>query len=196
MPPAKTHRHPRLRGHDYRHGAYFVTLCTLGRSHLFGEVVGARTDARMEPNTAGRLVLDELYALPDHYPHLRLDQVQLMPDHLHAILILDRRLLDDESARCGSALRADATGRDPQPITDRPIVHQTGDLPPDKPYRGTLGVIISSFKAAVTFKLNRLNNTPGHRYWQHGYHERIIRTTHGEFERIARYIADNPSKWR
>ena len=192
MRPAKTHRHPRLRGHDYRHGAYFVTLCTLGRSHLFGKIVGAGPDARMEPNTAGRMALDEWHALPDHFPHLRLDAVQLMPDHLHAILILDRRLLDPDR----SALRADTTGGGPQPIGDGPIDRPTRDAPPVKPYRGTLGVIISSFKAAVTYKLNRLDHTPGRRYWQPGYHERIIRTTRGEFERIARYIAENPSKWR
>ncbi|MDX9750198.1 MAG: hypothetical protein RBT71_03870 [Flavobacteriales bacterium] len=192
MRPAKTHRHPRLRGHDYRHGAYFVTLCTLGRSHLFGKIVGAGPDARMEPNTAGRMALDEWHALPDHFPHLRLDQVQLMPDHLHAILILDRRLLGPD----GSALRAGATDAQPRPTADHSSVPGTGGILSTGPRRGTLGVIISSFKAAVTYKLNRLDHTPGRRYWQPGYHDRIIRTTRGEFERIARYIAENPSKWR
>lgn len=193
MPPSNTHRHPHLRGHDYRNGAYFVTLCTRARSHLFGEIVGGGPDARMEPNATGRLVLDEWHGLPDHFAHLRLDQFQLMPDHLQGILILDRRLLDvDGSALSGSALRADATGLDPQPIADNTDRSGTGNAS----QRGTLGVIIASFKAAVTFKLNQQNNTPGGRYWQHGYNDRVIRTTRGEFERIACYIAENPSKWR
>jgi hypothetical protein len=59
-----------------------------------------------------------------------------------------------------------------------------------------LGAILAAFKASTTYKLNERDNTPGRRYWQPGYHDRVIRTTRGEFERIARYIVDNPAKWR
>ena len=107
VPPRKTHRHPRLRDHGYDHGAYFVTLCTSARQHLFGRIVGTGPDAHLEPTDTGRLVLNEWLALPDHFKHLRLDQVQLMPNHLHAILVLDG------FTRSGSTLRVDATGGGP-----------------------------------------------------------------------------------
>lgn len=223
MPPRRTHRHPRLRGHAYDHGAYFVTLCTCARQHLFGRIVGTGPDARLEPTDTGRLVLDEWLALPHHFKHLRLDQVQLMPDHLHAILILDR----GGSAKSLSTLRVDATGVGPDGHaepgtsagagTDAPAEPGTsaGAGPdghaepgasadyttstiarPRGPRPGSLGAILAAFKAATTYKLNERDNTPGRRYWQPGYHDRVIRTTRGEFERIARYIADNPAKWR
>ncbi len=45
--------------------------------------------------------------------------------------------------------------------------------------------------------MNRLRNTPGQRYWQQGFHDWRIRPTHhGEFERIAQYIAENPGNWK
>lgn len=195
MPPRRTHRHPRLRGHAYDHGAYFVTLCTRARQHLFGRIVGTGPDAHLEPTDTGRLVLDEWLALPHHFKHLRLDQVQLMPDHLHAILILDRC----GSALSGSTLRVDATGVGPdghaEPGTSAD--HTTSTIArPRGPRPGSLGAILAAFKASTTYKLNERDNTPGRRYWQPGYHDRVIRTTRGEFERIARYIVDNPAKWR
>ena len=209
MPPRRTHRHPRLRGHAYDHGAYFVTLCTRARQHLFGRIVGTGPDAHLEPTDTGRLVLDEWLALPHHFKHLRLDQVQLMPDHLHAILILDRC----GSALSGSTLRVDATGVGPdghaEPGTSTNVGpdghaepgtsadHTTSTIArPRGPRPGSLGAILAAFKASTTYKLNERDNTPGRRYWQPGYHDRVIRTTRGEFERIARYIVDNPAKWR
>lgn len=190
-PPRKTHRHPRLHDHSYDHGAYFVTLCTCARQHLFGRIVGTGPDARLEPTDAGRLVMNEWLALPDHFKHLLLDQVQLMPDHLHAILVLDGR---------GSTLRVDATVGEPQTAAgtspDLPNDTTATTARPRGPRPGTLGAILAAFKAATTYKLNQRHNTPGRRYWQLGYHDRVIRTTRGEYERIARYIADNPAKWR
>jgi putative transposase len=135
----------------------------------------------IEPNELGRIVLDDWYALPERLPHIRLDQVQLMPDHFHAIIVLDGR----KSTRSSDAYRSDAArgggdGRD----------GANGPLP------GSLGAIIGAFKSGTTIRMNRLRGTPGHRHWQKGFHDWRIRPTHaGEFERIARYIADNPAKW-
>ncbi len=174
--PRKFHKHPRLSGHDYTHGAYFVTLCTHERRHWFGRIVGSGPDAVMEPNDMGQIVLDDWYALPLRLPCVKLDQVQLMPDHFHGIIMLD----SSKSTRRVDA----AVGR--QQLGDRP----NGPLP------GSLGAIIGAFKSGTTIRMNRLRNTPGQRYWQHGFHDWRIRPTHnGEFERIAQYIAENPRNW-
>jgi hypothetical protein len=57
--PTKFHKHPRLPGHDYTHGSYFVTLCTNPRKDWFGRIVGTGPDAVMEPNELGQIVLDD-----------------------------------------------------------------------------------------------------------------------------------------
>lgn len=131
----------------------------------------------MEPNDLGRIVLDDRYALPERLEYVRLDQVQLMPDHFHAIIIVNGT---------GSTRRVDAAVGDAA-ASSRP----KGPLP------RSLGAIIAAFKSGSTIRMNRSRGTPGQRYWQKGYHDWRIRSTHaGEFERIARYIADNPSQPR
>lgn len=70
-----------------------------------------------------------------------------------------------------------------QPETKRPCV-----MP------GSLGVIVRSFKSAVTKRINELRRTPGAPVWQRNYYERIIRNDR-ELSRIRQYIADNPMKW-
>ncbi len=131
----------------------------------------------MEPNDLGRIVLDDWYALPERLEYVRLDQVQLMPDHFHAIIIITCR---------GSTRRVDAAGG-----------NAAGRGRPKGPLPGSLGAIIAAYRSGTTIRMNRLRDTPGQRYWQKGYHDWRIRTTHaGEFDRIARYIAENPSQSR
>lgn len=130
----------------------------------------------MEPNELGRIVLDDWNALPERLLHVRLDQMQLMPDHFHGIIMLD----GSKSTR-----RVDAAGGEGD-----------GRGRPNGPLPGSLGAIIGAFKSGTTIRMNRLRDTPGHRYWQKGFHDWRIRPTHGgEFERIAHYIATNPVRW-
>lgn len=137
----------------------------------------------MEPNELGRIVMDDWNMLPERLPHVRLlDQVQLMPDHFHAIIVLDcSKSTSAERSRSG----VDAAGGRQQ-VRDR----ANGPLP------GSLGAIIGAFKSGTTIRMNRLRGTSGHRYWQKGFNDWRIRPTHnGQFERIAKYIAENPAKW-
>lgn len=39
---------------------------------------------------------------------------------------------------------------------------------------GSLGAIVRSFKSAATRRVNEMRGTPGARFWQRNYHERII----------------------
>ncbi|MDQ3101814.1 MAG: transposase [Bacteroidota bacterium] len=173
--PQKYHKHPRLQDHDYTNGAYFVTICTVNRQELFGRIGGSGVNAVMEPNDLGQIVLNDLSALPNHFPTVRLDQVQLMPDHLHMIIVI---------TSSGSTRKVDAADA----ATNDPVR-------PRGPKSGSLGAIIAAFKSGTTIKMNRLRGTPGQRYWQQGFHDWRIRLTHsGEFERIANYIAANPGK--
>jgi putative transposase len=86
--PDRHHRHSiRLRGYDYSQaGAYFVTLCTYGRAHLFGGIA----DGAVLLNDAGTMVLDWWNALSDRFPCVLLNDYVLMPDHLHGIVVLQK----------------------------------------------------------------------------------------------------------
>jgi len=180
--PPKYNKHIRLRGNDYRQGAYFVTLCTLQRRELFGRIIGDRPNAMMQLNDTGRVVDECWRAIPDHFPHARLDQTQIMPDHLHAILVLDPPMIIDPE---GSTQWVDATG------SSRNLRAKLRG-----PVRGSLGAIIAAFKSETTKRINLMNGTAGQRLWQPGYYERAIRRQGGEYGRIAQYIAENPANWR
>ncbi|MCK6580625.1 MAG: hypothetical protein L6Q98_21245 [Anaerolineae bacterium] len=76
---------PRLQGYDYGSaGAYFVTICTHLRQHLFGEVVNA--EIHLSP--AGEIAGACWAAIPSHYPAVDLDGFVIMPNHVHAVLFL------------------------------------------------------------------------------------------------------------
>ncbi len=73
----------RLRGFDYRTpGAYFVTICTEHRVHLFGEI----NDGRMRRNGAGDMVDAVWLSLPDKFPDAQLDAFVVMPNHIHLLI--------------------------------------------------------------------------------------------------------------
>lgn len=75
----------RLKGYDYtRDGAYFVTICTQGRAHVFGSV--AKGEMRL--NECGRVVADCWTWLAEQYPYVHLDQWIVMPNHIHGIIVI------------------------------------------------------------------------------------------------------------
>jgi hypothetical protein len=77
----------RLSGYDYaREGAYYITLCTHRRQHLFGEGVDA--DVQLTP--LGQIVAATWYEIPMHFPHVTLDAFIVMPNHIHGIIALGR----------------------------------------------------------------------------------------------------------
>ena len=89
-----------------------------------------------------------------------------MPNHLHAILIISR-----ETDRRGGSRTAPTEGH-------------------NKP----LGRLIGAFKTVSTKRINEMNNTPGRPFWQRNYYEHVIRNGE-EYDRIRRYILENPSNW-
>ena len=84
--PARHHRRStRLRGYDYSGaGIYFVTLCTLSRECLFGDI----TDASMQPSKAGEIVQEEWLRSATIRSEIALDAMVVMPNHLHGIVII------------------------------------------------------------------------------------------------------------
>ncbi len=77
---------PRLQGYDYSQaGAYFVTICTHRRQHLFGEVRAGE----MMLNASGEIAHDELQKITHYWDFADVDLFVVMPNHIHAIIIID-----------------------------------------------------------------------------------------------------------
>jgi putative transposase len=84
--PDRHHRQSiRLKGYDYSiEGAYFITICTHNREHLFGDTI----DGTMTLNIFGDLVRSDWQKLPLQHSHLLVDESIVMPNHFHGIIIL------------------------------------------------------------------------------------------------------------
>jgi putative transposase len=79
----------RLQGYDYAQpGAYFVTICTVQRECVLGEISGGS----MQLSEAGKLVAEVWATLPIYFSSVRLDAFVIMPNHLHGIICLQGAL--------------------------------------------------------------------------------------------------------
>lgn len=171
--PQKHHRHSiRLKGYDYSQpGAYFVTICTHNRAHLFGEIV----NGVMRLNEYGKIVQYTWHDLVNHVDGIELGEFVVMPNHIHGIINI---------VGAGSV----GVGSEPTPTTAPTVNTQPNRIKP-------LPEIVRQLK---TFSARRINEQRGMRgipVWQRNYYEHIIRDEKS-YQRIAEYIFNNPSNWQ
>jgi hypothetical protein len=57
-----------------------------------------------------------------------------------------------------------------------------------------LGIIVGSFKSAVTKRINEERGTPGAIMWQRNYYEHVIRDEES-LNSTRLYIQNNPAQW-
>jgi putative transposase len=158
----------RLKTFDYTsNAAYFVTVCTFSREHLFGQIV----DAEMQLNDVGRIVWECWNVIPEHFPHVELDAFIAMPDHVHGIVLISQ---PSETNVRTSPLRPD-----------------TALERPNGPKKRSLGSIVGSFKSAASKRINESRGLPGTPVWQRSYWDRVIRDDR-ELEETRSYILENP----
>jgi putative transposase len=180
----------RLKGYDYtRDGAYFVTVCTHGRAHVFGTVV----NDEMRSNACGREVARCWVWLAEQYPYVRMDEWIVMPDHIHGIVVITDGMNANEPRRGGSRTAQTRTAS-PAEFVDGPNVgmNHSGSVPPK---RKPLGRLIAAFKTVSTRRVNDLRSTPGANLWQRNYYDHVIRDDLSLL-RTREYIVRNPSLWR
>lgn len=157
----------RLRGWDYRNpGYYFVTICTKNRELRFGRIM----NSEMHFSPIGEIAAQCWREIPDHQTGIELDEFVIMPNHVHGIVII-----------CNPVGMLHATS-----LPGKSIMSEIS------PKAGSLGVIICSYKSAVT----RSAGLAGFREfaWQSRYYDHIIRDENS-FHRIRQYIVTNPAKW-
>lgn len=73
----------RLQNYDYSaNGAYFITICTHNKEHLFGTVGADSISARMVKKVYGEII--------GKYDNVSSPISVLMPNHFHSIIIIER----------------------------------------------------------------------------------------------------------
>jgi REP element-mobilizing transposase RayT len=191
----------RLLGYDYsRPGAYFVTMCTENRECHFGNIV----KGKMILNDWGNVVNEYRLITENHFQNIKFDSFVTTPNHFHVIIkIIGTGILVDagsprtnanntRSNTTNSIVGNSDTNVDHQNVTNgNPDVYNAnmrGDPAP------TLGQIVGFFKYGVSKRINQIRETPGVKLWQRNYYEHIIRDNN-EYDRIVKYIKNNPIKW-
>jgi putative transposase len=162
----------RLRGYDYSlPGKYFITICTKNKIPYFGKIDAGN----MILSETGKIARDSWMAIPSHFPNTVLDEFIIMPDHIHGIIIINN---DVETPKLGVS-------------TSNEIIKI---MKSGNPYwkSNSIGSIINQFKRICTIK-TRTNGLD--LMWQTRFYDRIIRT-YSEFQRIRKYIYDNPATWK
>ncbi len=193
MPSRDSSRHHRrsirLPGYDYTQpGAYFVTVVTHRRAHLFGEVVNG--DMRL--NAWGDIVRDEWFKTAHIRPYVQLrdDEFVVMPNHIHGIIWIVG------SPDIVGATRRVAPTMDAAPGSSGAAPGPSGAAPtePRGPIPQSIGAIIGQFKSIVTKRIYVLDDASGTLIWQRNYYEHIVRHERA-LNAIRRYIIDNPRRW-
>lgn len=147
-------------------GAYFVTIVTHHRKCFFGSL---RND-EVFLSDIGRIVEGAWREIPTHFPHVTVDEYVIKPNHIHGIVNM---LQADVGAPYMAPLRSNHSQESASP---------------------TLGIIIGTFKAAVTRQVHKLDRFWGVKIWHRNYYEHVIRDER-DYERIIDYMAVNPENW-
>ena len=177
--PQKHHRRSiRLKGYDYsQEGAYYVTIVTLQREFLFGEII----NKEMDLSTYGEIVQKWWEEIPVHFPNVETGAFVIMPNHVHGVIyILDER-----------------RGTVSVPHDNVTQYALGGETPPLRAFDGipTLGQIVAYFKYQSTKEMNKVENTGTvTKFWQRNYYEHIIRNE-TDLQNKTDYIESNPRLW-
>ncbi|MEJ5315578.1 MAG: hypothetical protein WHS63_01080 [Tenuifilum sp.] len=185
-------------------GAYFITICTKNREHIFGEI----HNGTMHLSPMGVLADVLWHEIPHHFANLELGAFVVMPNHIHGIIILNNNNNNDididndnndndndnVETRHALSLQSQQPQRSQQPQSTQ-STQQWEQTIAQKRFqnqgKNTISSIVGAYKSAVTKHANRLGLPNG---WQPRFHDHIIRND-AEYERISYYIISNPLNW-
>ena len=165
--------------HDYNGGMYFVTICTKGKEHYFGEIFGEK----MHLTVIGRYAQECIRQISQHHPYAEIPLWVIMPNHIHAVVIIDgkktphnKRIIDRLPGKNVETFHETSLQKSTRKATQM---------------QSWLSVVIRQYKQSVTRFANRNNISFA---WQARFYDRIIRNT-DEMNNIAKYIEENVAKW-
>jgi len=168
----------RIPGYDYSTpGDYFITICTQNMVECFGQVI----NNKMVLNKYGRIVKQNLLNTTKHFNNVLLDEYMVMPNHIHVIFTIVADLNERQHNRTRN--RRDVACN---------VSTVNNHYAKISPRRGSLSVIVRSFKSACTKQIHELGYSDF--AWQTNYYEHIIRNEKS-LNRIREYIKNNPANW-
>ena len=81
----------RLKDYDYSApGAYFVTICTQDKTHLF-EMENVGNDLCVVPPPQNQIIHKYLAEVENKFDNVKIDKYVIMPNHLHIIVVITER---------------------------------------------------------------------------------------------------------
>ncbi len=172
---------------DYgSNGFYFITICTAGRRHYFGEIQNNEMMCS-EIGIMARKYWDEI---PEHFPFVKLHNHVVMPNHIHGVIQIAKSVLNVETQNFASLpQRANPPMSCTNQFTNPHHRHTKNQFGPQSK---NLASIIRGYKIGVT--KNARNVNPDFK-WQARYHDHVIRNEE-EFHKIQNYITNNPVNWK
>jgi len=197
-------------------GSYFITVCTKGRKHVLGNI----ENRKMILSPEGEIIAGSFLQLPTWYKRIIFNEWQVMPNHFHCLITLDDYDFDNGDGIGGRVVEKihefslqpqPQPQRQPQPQPQPQLTNQDRNLLNQyqkienptteqiKQYRKLrrkmlIPKIMGKFQMQTSKHINQLNNTPGNKNWQKGFHDHIVRNN-DEFQRIKYYIRNNPKNW-
>ncbi len=172
---AQYRKTPRASWIPYNEGLYFITICTEGKRHFFGEI----HNGQMNLSQIGLFVDNELKNPQIHNKHIKIPMYVVMPNHIHAIIEVES--LDSDYYENTTALSAEIR-------TPNPAQRCNPDMPRHVP---ALSRYINMFKGAVSRYAGRNKLVF---QWQSRYHDHLIRGA-SDGNKIADYIENNIARW-
>jgi putative transposase len=136
-------------------------------------ILGHITNGNVDLSPIGDITHRCWNEIPNHFPNVELDAFIVMPNHLHGIVALTNG---------GRGVQLNA-----------PDLTTANNFKSISPKKGTLSVIIRTYKAAVTTECRkRKYHFHG---WPRNYYEHIVRNE-DLLGRIREYIVSNPLQWQ
>ena len=174
----------RAEWHGYDGGIYFVTICTAGREHYFGEIE-TEQEPFMRLSPVGSFANQLITNVTAFYPHVEIPLFVIMPNHIHAIIYIDGEAITGTNAK-----DAMNVGNDGDAMNRVSTGGVTGKHNPM--VTNCLGTVVRGLKARVTRWANQ-NGIPFG--WQARFYDRVVRNQN-ELNNIAEYIENNVVNWQ
>ncbi|MGX8712369.1 MAG: hypothetical protein ACSW8I_01625 [bacterium] len=170
--------------HDYHEPCiYLVTVTTVDRDPLLGQVEGDALKARIKLSDIGRAVWREIEKIPERHPQVMVMQHQIMPDHVHLVLRITERL--PEALPLGNVVAAwkqacgKAASQMRDPLRDLKATAQNNTSDTD------------GLSREVAFRSPE--NHPYRPLFAKGYNDSIL-TSQGQLHHMMAYVRDNPRR--
>jgi REP element-mobilizing transposase RayT len=174
--PKNNRKSIRLQCYDYSSpGYYFVTICTINRESIFGEI----DDGRMVLNEFGKIANKYWLRMPINYDYIRIQAYVVMPNHVHGIIQITKKHNPSVGAIHELPLRMGYMDQETYRKKRRLMY---------------LPKIIGWYKMNVSSEINSKTVSLGKNCWQRNYHEHIIRDQRS-LNKITEYIEKNPQLW-